>query len=311
MRHSGILIAGLLLLFGLNATNAFEPDPVAFAPVQKDTKAEGQEKAEKAEPKKDAKEPEDSAKDKDVPEKETPSQEADKEVVKTPALDAVRSLTDSFKTQTQEFMKATRDKDFIKNYRKAAKEGRDAVTEYLKSKGQPDRERYLAEMEQIAAQSIAWVAANGPARKRQSALEFMFENYADSEAMELVVGISDIGVPRRKAESRFRSLIKDNPSETVKALATMSLAELMEPGATGKTLKEVEKLYETVVNKYASVERRGVPIGDSAKDALFAIQYLSIGKEAPEIAAEDLDGVEFKLTDYRGKIVLLDFWGNW
>jgi hypothetical protein len=32
---------------------------------------------------------------------------------------------------------------------------------------------------------------------------------------------------------------------------------------------------------------------------------------APDIAAEDLDGVAFKLSDYRGKIVLLDFWGHW
>jgi peroxiredoxin len=32
---------------------------------------------------------------------------------------------------------------------------------------------------------------------------------------------------------------------------------------------------------------------------------------APEIAGEDIDGKKFKLSDYRGKVVLLDFWGNW
>jgi predicted Zn finger-like uncharacterized protein len=36
-----------------------------------------------------------------------------------------------------------------------------------------------------------------------------------------------------------------------------------------------------------------------------------IGDVAPEIVAEDLDGQTFKLSDYRGKVVLLDFWGNW
>ena len=36
-----------------------------------------------------------------------------------------------------------------------------------------------------------------------------------------------------------------------------------------------------------------------------------MGKEAPEIKGGDLDGKEFKLSDYRGKVVLLDFWGNW
>ena len=32
---------------------------------------------------------------------------------------------------------------------------------------------------------------------------------------------------------------------------------------------------------------------------------------APEIEAEDLDGVNFKLSDYRGKVVVIDFWGDW
>ena len=32
---------------------------------------------------------------------------------------------------------------------------------------------------------------------------------------------------------------------------------------------------------------------------------------APEIEGEDIDGVPFKLSDYRGKVVVLDFWGNW
>jgi cytochrome oxidase Cu insertion factor (SCO1/SenC/PrrC family) len=32
------------------------------------------------------------------------------------------------------------------------------------------------------------------------------------------------------------------------------------------------------------------------------------GKRAPEITGEDADGTVFKLSDYRGKVVLLDFW---
>ena len=38
---------------------------------------------------------------------------------------------------------------------------------------------------------------------------------------------------------------------------------------------------------------------------------LAAGKLAPEIEGEDIDGQTFKLSDYRGKVVLLDFWGNW
>lgn len=36
-----------------------------------------------------------------------------------------------------------------------------------------------------------------------------------------------------------------------------------------------------------------------------------IGDSAHEITGEDLDGVQFSLSDYRGKVVVLDFWGDW
>ena len=32
---------------------------------------------------------------------------------------------------------------------------------------------------------------------------------------------------------------------------------------------------------------------------------------ASDIVGVDLDGVAFKLSDYKGKIIMLDFWGNW
>lgn len=38
---------------------------------------------------------------------------------------------------------------------------------------------------------------------------------------------------------------------------------------------------------------------------------LEIGKVAPEIQGKDVDGKSFKLSDYRGKVVVLDFWGDW
>lgn len=40
-------------------------------------------------------------------------------------------------------------------------------------------------------------------------------------------------------------------------------------------------------------------------------QGFNVGQMAPDINGEDLDGVRFKLSDYRGKVVVLDFWGHW
>jgi len=48
-----------------------------------------------------------------------------------------------------------------------------------------------------------------------------------------------------------------------------------------------------------------------AAGSIFELENLQVGMPAPEIAGDDLDGVAFKLSDYRGKVVVLDFWGDW
>ncbi|MBL8693330.1 MAG: redoxin domain-containing protein [Planctomycetes bacterium] len=73
-----------------------------------------------------------------------------------------------------------------------------------------------------------------------------------------------------------------------------------------------EKLLDEVAAKYTEVEvRKGQSIAESAKAELFEMRNLVVGKTAPDIVGEDLDGAAFKLSDYRGKVVVLDFWGNW
>jgi len=38
---------------------------------------------------------------------------------------------------------------------------------------------------------------------------------------------------------------------------------------------------------------------------------LEIGKVAPDVEGQDQDGKKFKLSDYKGKVVLLDFWSQY
>lgn len=72
-----------------------------------------------------------------------------------------------------------------------------------------------------------------------------------------------------------------------------------------------DPLYQRVVEDYAEVEHFGQTLGKRAETALFEMRHLSLGKRAPEIEGEDLDGKPLKLSDYRGKVILLDFWGSW
>lgn len=85
-------------------------------------------------------------------------------------------------------------------------------------------------------------------------------------------------------------------------------------------LAEREALLERVVSefgdvpfvpKWAKVKPDGRTLGDSARATLYAIRSLAVGKVAPEIEGEDIDGKPMKLSDYRGKVVVLCFWGTW
>ncbi|HEV8717936.1 MAG TPA: redoxin domain-containing protein, partial [Candidatus Binatia bacterium] len=79
-----------------------------------------------------------------------------------------------------------------------------------------------------------------------------------------------------------------------------------------KVMKEAETLYEQANQKYGDVK---LPydgtVGETAQTELFEIRHLSVGKEAPDIEGVDQDGQQFKLSDYRGKVVLLYFWSEY
>jgi hypothetical protein len=72
------------------------------------------------------------------------------------------------------------------------------------------------------------------------------------------------------------------------------------------------EVLERVVREFADLPDffRGT-IGNAAERDLFELNNLLVGKIAPDIEGEDIDGVRFKLSDYRGKVVVLDFWGHW
>jgi recombinational DNA repair protein (RecF pathway) len=77
----------------------------------------------------------------------------------------------------------------------------------------------------------------------------------------------------------------------------------------GEAVKEIETVFEQAAQKYGDVTLPGgEAVAGRAQAELFGIRHLSVGKQAPDIEGEDQDGRRFKLSDYRGKVVLLDFW---
>lgn len=62
----------------------------------------------------------------------------------------------------------------------------------------------------------------------------------------------------------------------------------------------------------AAVEKAGDErLTDVVRTELVEKEHFAIGGTAPDIEGEDLDGVPFKLSDYKGKVLFVDFWGDW
>ena len=135
--------------------------------------------------------------------------------------------------------------------------------------------------------------------------------------------IDDKGlVPAISALSRdakvLKRLTEESKSREVRGVASYyDVQRLKGRGLTEKNADAVIPAMEKIQKDYGDVEllqaggRSQGKLGKLIENELFSFRNLRIGKEAPEIAAADLDGVEFKLSDYRGKVVVLDFWGDW
>jgi hypothetical protein len=76
-------------------------------------------------------------------------------------------------------------------------------------------------------------------------------------------------------------------------------------------LTEVESLFEKVEKEFGDINGGRGTLGKVAGAELNEIRNLGVGKPSPEISGADLDGKPFKLSDYKGKVVVVDFWGDW
>jgi hypothetical protein len=121
------------------------------------------------------------------------------------------------------------------------------------------------------------------------------------------------------SESLLRTLLEKDSRREVQGLASLTLAQelkrRLEMTTTGgeaiasQVRTECEKLLRRASDEFGDVKLAGGgTVGDKAQLELDDILHLAVGKVAPEIDGQDQDGHKFKLSDYRGKVVLLDFW---
>ena len=149
---------------------------------------------------------------------------------------------------------------------------------------------------------------------QEKALGLLLRNQAD-RAPDACMVLAQSTNPETNALLNKVLEFKDGSNRT-KAVATLGLAfvakrHLEEVDATSadgiKFSKQAEDLFEQIISKYKDVKEAF----SAAEGELFVLKNLSIGKVAPDIEGSDSDGKKFKLSDYRGKVVVLDFWALW
>jgi hypothetical protein len=126
------------------------------------------------------------------------------------------------------------------------------------------------------------------------------------------------GIPPKETDQLLAKIQSTTKSLDVKAaFGYREVAPLLSQQSDGQlneaeTQKLIEKLKKLAADfPDAKVPRYNVPYSKWVQNKIYAIEHLKVGEVAPDIEGQDLDGVKFKLSDYRGKVVLLDFWGYW
>ncbi len=184
----------------------------------------------------------------------------------------------------------------------------------------PERMLRFAEKypkEPAAGDALAWVFSHSQDEgQKQKAVAMLFKDHLDSPAIgPICLNLA----PDQDTEKVLRTILEKNKHAPVQGYARFALANLLkaraeqaaDPAQGAKLTKEAEQLYDQVATRHADLKHESGTLGDAAKSELFELRQLAVGRPAPEITGEDSDGKKFKLSDYRGKVVVLDFWAEW
>src|SRR5262245_37525233 len=198
---------------------------------------------------------------------------------------------------------------------------------------------------QVVNQEL-WLQANtkhpgrGTDRTEARALELLLRDHIRSNKLGEACRRARYGFGKQ-CETFLRTVMEKSPHRDVQALACLRLAQFLDDrlkrldlvkeqpdmarryeGLFGKVyldgllrqdraraVKEAEAVFELAEATYGAVKvPYGGTVAETVKTELYDLRFLSVGKTAPDIEGADQDGNRFKLSDYRGKVVLLYFW---
>lgn len=142
-----------------------------------------------------------------------------------------------------------------------------------------------------------------PLTDQEKALNAEYASYtkeqrADKALMDVLIAKFD-AVSKQKTPLNL-AFVKENPNSYI------SLMQLNALAGDDNTVAQVEKLYPTL-----SQALRDTKIGSNIPVLINATKKTAVGEMAMDFTQNDQDGKPVKLSDFKGKYVLIDFWASW
>ncbi|MBK9385043.1 MAG: hypothetical protein IPN34_09540 [Planctomycetes bacterium] len=254
------------------------------------------------------------------------AQEADAPATPAPspaALEKIAQLEQEiaeFTKKWREEQKAESEKQ-AEEARKAAAEGRPAPKVIRAMAMRPDYASFVEKLGGWSAEAsgedqalflVKMVQLGGVAKgsKGLAALEQLAAEHLQSSQWASL-GMLLPNLSRALGEERAKELwakLADHPNGDVRGYVALAIH--------GSVLKSAELESVEYKASRAAVLAAAEKVSDARlrsqlEGAVDLREKLADGAVAPDIEGVDIDGVAFKLSDYKGKIVFLDFWGDW
>jgi len=174
------------------------------------------------------------------------------------------------------------------------------IAETLRVDGSTDSER----LRELEVQLRPYIIREMEARKKITDSEI-----SDEERSEASLA----AIEARKERTEFLKKWLDTHSSTPSALLTL---QHLDPRADQQLINKVftdlnSYFGHTTIYKGMKQQMQLLQQRQMAQTENPALSKISVGQPAPEIAQEDPTGKIRKLSDLRGKTVLIDFWASW
>ena len=151
------------------------------------------------------------------------------------------------------------------------------------------------------------------------------EHHADNDQLfsvlpvplMMVNGSEGYAVPK----AALQQILKESKNRSVRGQAAYELASNAigaskspreSEGNRRQASMDIATYSDLVMTQYADVKTwSGKTVKEQLEGKLFSLNSLVPGKVLPDVEAKNLEDELDRLTNYRGKVVLIDFWATW